>query len=43
MGALMKIKNYRIEGNTLINIGGNYLVVYIEDNKIRVKIFNNSI
>lgn len=43
VGALMKIKNYRIEGNTLINIGGNYLVVYIEDNKIRVKIFNNSI
>ena len=29
VGALMKIKKYNMEGNTLINIGGNYLVVYI--------------
>ena len=43
VGALMKIKKYKMEGNTLINIGGNYLVVYIENNKITVKIFNNSI
>ena len=43
VGALMKIKKYKMEGNTLINIGGNYLVVYIEKNKIIVKIFNNSI
>jgi hypothetical protein len=43
VGALMKIKKYAIEGNTLINIGGNYLVVYIEKNRILIKIFNNSI
>ena len=43
VGALMKIKKYIMEGNTLINIGGNYLVVYIEKNKIIIKIFNNSI
>ena len=43
VGALMKIKKYVMEGNTLINIGGNYLVVYIEKNKILIKIFNNSI
>ena len=43
VGALMKIKKYNIEGNTLINIGANYLVVYIKKNKIIVKIFNNSI
>ena len=43
VGALMKIKKYKMEGNTLINIGGNYLVVYIENNKITIKIFNNSI
>ena len=43
VGALMKITKYIMEKNTLINIGGNYLVVYIENNKIIVKIFNNSI
>ena len=43
VGALMKIKRYVMEGNTLINIGGNYLVVYIEKNRILIKIFNNSI
>ena len=43
VGALMKIKKYQMEGNTLINIGGNYLVVYIEKDRILIKIFNNSI
>ena len=43
VGALMKIKKYVMEGNTLINIGGNYLVVYIEKDRILIKIFNNSI
>ena len=43
VGALMKIKKYVMEGNTLINIGGNYLVIYIEKNRILIKIFNNSI
>jgi len=43
VGALMKIKKYVIEENTLINIGSNYLVVYIERHKIIIKIFNNSI
>ena len=43
VGALMKIKKYEMEGNTLINIGGNYLVVYIEKTRILIKIFNNSI
>ena len=43
VGALMKIKKYAMEGNTLINIGANYLVIYIEKNRILIKIFNNSI
>ena len=43
VGALMKIKKYVIEENILINIGSNYLVVYIERHKIIIKIFNNSI
>ena len=43
VGALMKIKKYVIEENTLINIGSNYLVLYIERHKIIIKIFNNSI
>ena len=43
VGALMKIKEYKIEGNTLINIGTNYLVVNLEKNKIIIKIFNHSI
>lgn len=43
VGALMKIKKYKIEGNILINIGSNYLVVNLEKNKIIVKIFNQTI
>ena len=43
VGALMKIKEYKIEGNTLINIGTNYLVVNLEKNKIIIKIFNHTI
>ena len=42
VGALMKIKQIQMAQNTLINIGSNYLVVYINDNKITVKIFNNN-
>jgi len=42
VGALMKIKNFQMEKNTLINIGSNYLVVYINKNVITIKIFNNS-
>mgnify|MGYP002626252421 FL=1 len=43
IGALMKIKKYKIGNETLINIGANYLVINIEDNNITIKIFNNSI
>ena len=43
VGALMKIKKYKIEGNTLINIGSNYLVVNLEKNKVIIKIFNHTI
>jgi len=43
MGALMKIKKYTMRGNTLINIGANYLVMYTNQNKIIIKIFNNTI
>ena len=43
IGALMKIKKYKIEGSTLINIGSNYLVLNIEKNKIILKIFNHTI
>ena len=43
IGALMKIKKYKIEGNALINIGSNYLVINIEKNKIILKIFNQTI
>ncbi len=43
VGALMKIKKYIMGKNTLINIGGNYLVIYIEKTKIKIKIFNNNI
>ena len=43
IGALMKIKEYKIEYNILINIGSNYLVICIEENTIVIKIFNNSI
>lgn len=43
VGALMKIKKYKIMNNTLINIGSNYLVIYLEEDKIIIKIFNNTI
>jgi hypothetical protein len=43
VGALMRIKKYIMGKNTLINIGGNYLVIYIEKKKIIIKIFNNNI
>jgi hypothetical protein len=42
VGALMKIKEFNMERNTLINIGSNYLVVYIDKNIITIKIFNNN-
>ena len=42
VGALMKIKRYTMENNTLINIGSNYLVVYVNKNVLTVKIFNNN-
>ena len=43
VGALMKIKKYKMDINTLINVGSNYLVIYLDKNKITVKIFNHSI
>jgi hypothetical protein len=43
IGALMKIKKYKIENNTLINIGANYLVLSIERENLTIKIFNNNI
>ena len=43
IGALMKVKKIKIENNTLINVGANYLVVNIEKEKFIVKIFNTSI
>ena len=43
IGALMKIKEYRIENNTLINIGANYLIICIEKDNLIIKIFNNNI
>ena len=42
VGALMKIKKIELDLNTLINIGSNYLVIYINNNIITFKIFNNS-
>ena len=42
VGALMKIKKFIMEKNTLINIGSNYLVIYINNNIITVKLFNNN-
>ena len=42
VGALMKIKRVQMSLNTLINIGSNYLVLYINNNLITFKIFNNS-
>ena len=38
----MKIKKIKMELNTLINIGTNYLVLYINENMITFKIFNNT-
>ena len=43
LGALMKIKKYTMDTTTLVNVGSNYLVIYLESNKITVKIFNHSI
>ena len=43
VGALMKIKKFKMDKNTLINIGANYIVVNIEKNKIVIKIFNHTI
>ena len=43
IGALMKIKKYKIENNILINIGSNYLVICIEKKNGVIKIFNNII
>ena len=43
IGALMKVKKFKIENNTLINVGSNYLVINIDKEFIIVKIFNNSI
>ena len=43
VGALMKIKKFKMDKNTLINIGANYIVVNIENNKIVIKIFNHTI
>ena len=42
VGALMKIKKIELDLNTLINIGSNYLVIYINNDIITFKIFNNS-
>ena len=42
VGALMKVKRMQMDLNTLINIGSNYLVLYISNNLITFKIFNNS-
>ena len=38
----MKIKRIQMDINTLINIGSNYLVIYINNNIITFKIFNNN-
>ncbi len=38
----MKVKRMQMDLNTLINIGSNYLVLYINNNLITFKIFNNS-
>ena len=42
VGALMKITKFTMGANTLINVGSNYLVTYIDGNKITIKIFNNN-
>ena len=38
----MKIKHVQLDLNTLINIGSSYLVLYINNNTIIFKIFNNN-
>ena len=43
VGALMKIKKYKIENNTLINVGSNYLVIQFDDEELIIKIFNNTL
>jgi hypothetical protein len=43
IGALMKIKEYKIEYNILINIGRNYLVICLEKDCVVIKIFNHDI
>ena len=43
IGALMKIKKYTLENNTLINIGGNYIVITFDTKNLKLKIFNNLI
>ena len=43
MGALMKIKKYKLENNTLINIGSNYIVIRLDTEYLTLKIFNNLI
>ena len=43
VGALMKIKKYKLENNTLINIGSNYIVIGFDTNFLTLKIFNNLI
>ena len=43
IGALMKVKKHKMENNTLINVGSNYLVICIEKDYLIVKIFNTSI
>ena len=43
IGALMKVKKYKIGNSSLINVGNNYLVICIEKEYFIVKIFNNSI
>lgn len=42
VGALMKIKKFQLENNTLINVGSNYLVISFEENYLIIKIFNNN-
>ena len=43
VGALMKVKKYKIENNTLINVGTNYLVIQFDKDDLIIKIFNNTL
>ena len=43
VGALMKVKKYKIENNTLINVGTNYLVIQFDEDDLIIKIFNNTL